>query len=219
MEVVRSTGVPELDAILQGYPPGGVLIEGYKEDNVHFLASFVRAQREPMVLIFTQTDPLLFFKLAGLGAQDLDRLRVIDAYSWKKGRTKRYKNFYPLYTLSDLNKLVIRTHQVSAELGFSVPYVLDTLSQISVYAPMQDLYEFLQWITYKTKPEGLFLTSLDKRVHEKKEVALLEYHMDVILELARKEGEKYLRIKKFPGAHFRGWAKYETSPSGIKLLL
>ena len=222
------TGIEGLDKLLQGGfptnssillvgPPGcgkstlcqQFIYEGLKNKQPGL---YITLDLSPKEVIDSMNN--FGFKTANM----LDKLKFIDAYSWRTGKAGKE---YTVSNLGNVNELNIMISQVIKELDDSPikRNVFDSISTFLLYADPLLVVKLIPVIIAKGKDAGFTqLFILEEGVHDEKTVSTLNYVSDGVIEFKMEEDKRFLRIQRMKGTeHTRNWVEFEITDKGIKV--
>ena len=208
-------GFPDSSSILLIGPPGcgkstlaqQFIFEGLKNSQP---ALFVTLDISP-------TDVLENMKR--FGSFSKDKLRFIDAYSWRFGKTDDKS---AVTNLGNINELNIMISEVIETLNSSPVKrnVFDSISTLLLYADPALVVKFIPVVIAKMRESHytqLFI--LEEGVHDEKTVTTLNYIADGVIEFKLEEDKRFLRISRMKATkHSRNWVEFDITDNGIKIL-
>jgi KaiC/GvpD/RAD55 family RecA-like ATPase len=198
-----STGIPDLDVILEGgFPnPGNVMLlgptGGEKEAFAHHFAAAADPKKESVFIVNADATPdNIQEKANGIGL-DLkgDHVFYIDCYSQTLGQKKELvptDNCTYVSGPGALNDLSISLNEaIKRSAGKRIRVIFHSLSTFVLYNPKESITKFLQVVEGRLKnADATTLFLVEEGVHDKQLLSLLEHGMDMLLVL-RDAGGKF----------------------------
>jgi KaiC/GvpD/RAD55 family RecA-like ATPase len=184
-----STGIPDLDIILEGgyFNPGNILMEGpggiEKSAFIYHFAS-AAGPKENSYIICGNTSPADIMKKASSIGIDLkkENVRFIDCYSPTLGKsdlpsTEKVRMVPGPGALNDISLML--NEAIAESSGKRMRVIFDTLSTFVIYNPKDSIKKFLSVVQGRLKSAGATTIYLiDEGVHDKQLLSLLEQGMD-----------------------------------------
>ena len=145
-----------------------------------------------------------------------EKLKFIDAYSWRIGESKEE---YSISNLGNVNELNIAISEVIKNLNISKikRAVLDSISTLLLYADTNLVLKLIPIIIAKGKANGYTqLLILEEGVHDEKTVSMLNYQTDGMIEFKMEEDNRFMRISRMKGTKVsRDWIKFDVTNKGL----
>jgi len=145
-----------------------------------------------------------------------EKLKFIDAYSWRIGESKEE---YSISNLGNVNELNIAISEVIKNLNSSKikRAVLDSISTLLLYADTNLVLKLIPIIIAKGKANGYTqLLILEEGVHDEKTVSMLNYQTDGMIEFKMEEDNRFMRISRMKGTKVsRDWIKFDVTNKGL----
>ena len=202
-----STGIPDLDIILEGgyYNPGNIILVGPSgmekaAFSYHFAAAV--ASNENTYIICGNACPEDIIKKASTIGLNLnkDNIRFIDCYTATlgKGECKSTEKVMVVDGPTALNDISLALNEaIKASSGKRMRFVFDTLSTFVLYNPKDSIRKFLSVIEGRLRNAGATaLYLVDEGVHDKPLLSLMEHGMDETYTIVDKGGKFLLMIPK-----------------------
>jgi len=205
-----STGIPDLDVILEGgyQNPGNVLFVGPTglEKNA-FAYHFADAapKKEDVFFICGDSSPEEIIKKAeniGISLKG-ENMFFVDCYSATLGgkakpeSTERITVLQSPGALNDLS--LVLNEAISKNTGKRMRVIFHTFSNFVLYNPKDSIRKFLSVIEGRLKGgEATVLYLIDEGVHDKQLLGLLEHGMDEKYELEETSGRYRLEVPRLP---------------------
>jgi len=197
-----STGIPDLDIILEGgYPnPGNVLLRGpggaEKEAIAgHFIAAADPKKENVIIVTADSTPESLQEKAASFGVDLMkENIYFIDSYSMTLGQKKELVQSETRAYVSGpgaLNDVSIYLNEmIRKAAGKKLRVVFHTLSTFVLYNPKESITKFLQVVEGRLKSaDATALYLVEEGVHDKQILSLLEHGMDGLYSLHETGGK------------------------------
>ncbi|MEW6036059.1 MAG: RAD55 family ATPase [Candidatus Micrarchaeota archaeon] len=200
-----STGIPDLDMILEGgyFNPGNIVLIGPSGMEkaafaYHFAAS--AGQNENAYIICGNSSPADIMNKASTIGINLNRPNVyfIDCYSSSLGNVEvksgeRVRMVPGPGALNDISLML--NEAIKESTGKKMRVVFDTLSTFVLYNPQDSIRKFLSVIAGRLKTVGATAMYLvDEGVHDKQMISLIEHGMDGTYTIADKGGKFVLSV-------------------------
>ena len=225
MERIK-TGIIGLDKILQGGFPknSSILLVGPPGCGKSTLCQqFVWAglkANQPALFITLDVSPQeIRDNMKNFGWKvngEKEKLKFIDAYSWRIGESKEE---YSISNLGNINELNIAISEVIKELDGSKVRrnVIDSISTLLLYADAGLVLKLIPIIIAKGKSNGYTqLLILEEGVHDDKTVSMLNYQTDGMIEFKMEEDNRFMRISRMRGTKIsRDWINFDVTSKGI----
>jgi len=200
-----STGIPDLDLILEGgyHNPGNIVLIGPSGmEKVAFSYHFVAAaaQDENAYIICGNACPDDIINKASTIGLNLkkDNIRFIDCYSATlgKGECKSTEKVMVVDGPSALNDISLALNEaIRASAGKKMRVVFDTLSTFVLYNPKDSIRKFMSVVEGRLRnAKATTLYLVDEGVHDKPLLSLLEHGMDEKFDILDKGGKFFLTI-------------------------
>ncbi len=195
--------IPQNSASIVISPP----LSGKKEFIYRIIQDTLKS-KEPIIFLLTDSSPedikkdlmknRIFYAAAG------NKLRFIDCYSQQAGNmledtpdTKRVSG--PLA----LNEISIALAQFEAELhkiNHIHKIIFDSLSTLLMYSNPKMIGRFLQILIAKIKnAEGSIIFTLEKGMHDKKDIVTIEHLMQAIIHIKKKNNKTLIKAEGIEG--------------------
>ena len=223
-----TTGVPGLDKLLEGgFPAGSAILlvgppgcgksticqqfifEGLKNSQP---ATYITLDLPPQEILESMTN-------FGLNAKKYsEKLKFIDAYSWRVGKGDAENAISNLGNVNELNIAVTEAmRQLAGEKQRRL--VLDSISTLLLYADPSLVVKLIPVIIAKGKDNGFTqLLVLEEGVHDEKTVTTLNYITDGVVEFKMEEDNRFLRVSRMKATeHKRDWFKFAITNKGVVL--
>jgi KaiC/GvpD/RAD55 family RecA-like ATPase len=219
-----STGVPDLDIIMEGgyFNPGNIIINGPSGmERSAFAYHFAAAagENENAYIICGNSSPADIINKAGTIGINLNKpnVRFIDCYSptLSNAEIKPTEKIKIVPGPSALNDISLAINEAVAESsGKRVRFVFDTLSTFVIYSPKDSIRKFLSVIEGRLKSIGATtLYLIDEGVHDKQLLSLLEHGMDGTFTVSDAGGKFTLSVPELDMA-----VPIRVGPTGIMVL-
>ncbi len=217
-----STGIPDLDIILEGgYPnPSNLVLIGpsgmEKAALAYHFAAAAGADENAYIICGSSSPANIIKKASNMGI-DLSRVHFIDCYSTTLGRgtPESTENITIVAGPSALNDISLALNEaIRQSAGKRVRMVFDTLSTFVLYNSKDSIRKFLSVIEGRLRnAAATTLYLVDEGVHDKQLLSLLEHGMDDEYALAEKGGSFFLVL---PGVEMN--IPVRMGPSGIAII-
>jgi len=202
-----STGIPDLDLILEGgyQNPGNIVMVGPSSMEkaafaYHFAGS--AASNEVSFIICGNSSPAdIISKASNVGISlEAENIFFIDCYSTtlgtQEGEGKAGSRIKIVPGPSALNDLSLAINEaIKANPGKRMRVVFDTLSTFVLYNPKDSIRKFMSVIEGRLRSAGVTtLYLIDEGVHDKQLLSILEQGMDAIYVITDTGGKVSLKI-------------------------
>lgn len=183
-----STGIPDLDLILEGgYPnPGNVLLLGptgmEKAAFAYHFAAAAALNENAYIICGNSSPQDITGKAATMGiALNRDNVRFIDCYTSTLGKNEKPDEKVRVVggpgALNDMSLMLNEAIKESA--GKRMRVIFDTLSTFVLYNPRDSMRKFLGVVEGRLRGSGATtLYLVDEGVHDRQLLSLLEQGMD-----------------------------------------
>ena len=221
-----STGIPDLDIILEGgYPnPGNVILRGPTGGEKEALAGHFIAAADPKkeIVIIVSADATaenIQEKATPFGLDiEKEHIYFIDCYSQTLGQKKELtqsENRMYVSGPGGLNDVSIYINEIiKKSAGKRLRVVFHTLSTFVLYNPKESITKFLQVVEGRLKSaDATALYLVEEGVHDKQILSLLEHGMDGVFVLKETGGKFELIV---PSADIP--IPIRLGPSGIMVV-
>jgi len=199
-----STGIPDLDLIMEGgYPnPGNIIMVGPSGMEktafaYHFIAS-APANENSYIVCGNSSPEDIIKKAANLGINlNGENVYFIDCYSATLGKAVEAKGrVMAVQGPGALNDISLMLNEViKSSAGKRMRVVFDTLSTFVLYNPKDSIRKFLSVIEGRLKSSGATVIYLvDEGVHDRQLISILEQGMDATYSIVDKGGKFSLSI-------------------------
>lgn len=225
MERVK-TGIPGLDKLIEGgFPANSSILLigppgcGKSTMSQQFIFEGLKTKQPGLYVTLDVSPKEIIESMENFGWKlnsYKDRLKFIDAYSWRIGKTE---GEYTLTNLGNVNELNIAISEVIKILDGSKikRNILDSVSTLLLYADPVLVVKLIPVIIAKAKDAGytqLFI--LEEGVHDEKTVSTLNYVTDGVIEFKMEEDKRFLRIVRMKATdHKRDWVEFNITNKGI----
>jgi len=198
-----STGIPDLDIVLEGgYPnPGNVMLSGpsgVEKEAIagHFIAA-ADPKKENVIIISADSTPENLQEKATSFGIDLMKENVyfVDCYSMTLGQKKELPQSENRAYASGPGALndvsIFLNDMIKKSAGKRLRVVFHTLSTFVLYNPKESITKFLQVVEGRLRSaDATALYLVEEGVHDKQTLSLLEHGMDALYFL-RETGGKF----------------------------
>lgn len=205
-----STGIPDLDVILEGgyQNPGNIMLVGPTglEKNA-FAYHFANAapKKEEVYIICGDSSPDEIIKKAeniGISLKQ-DNIFFVDCYTATLGGREKPTSTEKITVLQSpgaLNDLsLVLNEAISKNTGKRMRVIFHTFSNFVLYNPKDSIRKFLSVIEGRLKSgEATVLYLIDEGVHDKQLLGLVEHGMDEKYELEETNGRYRLQVPRLP---------------------
>ncbi len=227
----KTTGIPGLDAMIQGGIPAGccILITGDPgTGKTTFCKQFVLeglVKGEPCIWISTNKsfeELINDFKITGVDITPfLERFFFIDCYSFRSGSMKKRERVFFVKSIADLNVLLSVFKQVLAQAGINGKggrIIIDSFSDFISFSDEKQALSFLERVSGVIKgSNSVALIVLESGLHKKRVVTSVDYFTDGRISLAVREYKRFLRVPRLARtAHPLNWIEFKIE-KGIVL--
>jgi len=145
-----------------------------------------------------------------------DKLKFIDAYSWRVGKPT---GKHAISNLTNINELNIAFSGLLKTLNTSElkRTVFDSVSTLLLYADPSLVVKFIPVMIAKSKKSGYTqLLILEEGVHDEKTVSTLNYLTDGVIKFKLEEDNRYLKIERMKSTeHSAKWIKFKLTNKGL----
>ncbi len=222
----ESTGIQKLDDMLEGGLPKGstILLVGPPGSGKtvfcqQFLAEGLKNDQGSLFIALDNPPEEIKENAKGFGwnFEDKDNFIIMDVYSWKLGEELSGK--YTVQGPSDLNQLNMTLSDALKELeDVQKRVVMDSASSLTFFTDINSTVRFLQVVSAKTKASGgVFLLTVEKGVHDEKDLSTLNYVADGVIEMKKEDGDRYISIPRMSKTtEVDEWTEYKITENGIK---
>jgi len=219
------TGINGLDKLIEGgFPPSSsILLVGPPGCGKSTIAQqFVfegLKNNQPALFVTLDISPKdVIENMDRFGSFSKDKLRFIDAYSWRFGKTE---DKYVVTNLGNVNELNILISEVISTLNSSPVKrnVFDSVSTLLLYADPALVVKLIPVVIAKIREAKYTqLLILEEGVHDEKTVTTLNYITDGLIEFKLEEDKRFLRINRMKATkHSRNWVEFNVTEKGIIL--
>jgi circadian clock protein KaiC len=216
----RSTGVAGLDKLIGGgvregqmvlllAPPGSgktVLCHEFIETGLE--------KGEAVLYLASNESHDSFTKALQGGKADCSKLYFIDLYSWRQPGElpAQSAKSIALDSISNLSDVAQAVSNITKSAGRFDRIVLDSLSDLAMYAEPASLYKLVQLLKGQaTKSNASSLVTLEYGLHDEKLNTTVNFLCDGMIEM-RTEQTRQLRVTRMSGqTHSLDWADYTIS--------
>jgi KaiC/GvpD/RAD55 family RecA-like ATPase len=198
-----STGIPDLDIILEGgyFNPGNIVMIGpsgmEKAAFAYHFASSTAASENAYIICGNSSPADIINKASTLGINlNKPNIMFIDCYSATLGKVEEGNPKIRVVpgpgALNDISLML--NEAIRESTGKKMRIVFDTLSTFVLYNPQDSIRKFLSVIEGRLKSVGATAIYLvDDGVHDKQVLSLIEHGMDETYTIADRGG-KYVMI-------------------------
>lgn len=226
-----ATGIPGLDSMLGGGFPVStmILLEAPPGSGKStFCKQFIREgldNGEPCIYIAT-SEPVsqLIAGLEALGARNLEKAYFIDAYSWRvpESTPRQAANVAVLPSLTELNELTRLVKKESERLGkggCGSRLVLDSISDMLLYAEPASVFKFLQLFSGMVKGScSSAVVVLEDGLHEPRHVSTINYICDGTIRLKLEGDRRSICVERmFNTVHPLKWLPCSLGKHGVEV--
>ena len=222
------TGVSGLDKMLKGGFPqkSSILLIGPPGCGKSILAQqFIYEglkENQPAIYVTLDTSPedvVEGMKHFGLSlSKKINKLKFIDAYSWRVGKSKEK---YAISNLSNINELNIALSELIKTINKSElkRSIFDSVSTLLLYADPSLVVKLIPVMIAKIKKAGYTqLLILEEGVHDEKTVSTLNYLTDGVIKFKMEEDDRFLKIERMKATeHTAKWTKFKVTNKGLKV--
>lgn len=204
-----STGIPDLDLILEGgyHTPANIMLLGptgiEKAVFAYHFAAAADPKKENVYFICGDSSPGEIIKKAANFGINMNKANIffIDCYSSTLGGREKPQSTEKITVLSSpgaLNDLSLALSEaVRNSAGKKIRVVFQTLSTFVLYNPADSIRKFLNVIEGRLKGAGATtLYTVEEGVHDKQVLTLLERGMEHIFVLEEKGGKFFLEVPR-----------------------
>lgn len=205
-------GFPEKSSILLVGPPGS----GKSTLAQQFISTGV-LKKEPTIYVTLDSSPDEVIDEIESYGWDVDhKIKFLDAYSWRVGKSKEK---YMVSNLGNLNELNIMLTKIIKEInGAKIKRsVFDSISTLLLYADPQLAVKLIPVIIAKIKEANYTqVLILEEGVHDAKTINTLNYMADALIEFKIEDNQRFLRISRMKKTeHKTEWVKFDITKKGI----
>ena len=227
-ELKIRTGIPGLDDLLGGgFPPrSSVLLEAPPgTGKTTFCKQFAKEgieQGQRCIYVVT-CEPLsqIIKGLEALGVKDMKNIFFIDGYSWRITGEKEEPpaNTHVLKSLTELNELTRLLKEKTGGLGKGSRIVVDSLSDMLLYAEPPSVFKFLQLFVGMVKgTDSMAVVVLEEGLHEPRFVATISYICDGTIHFRLEGNSRGIYVKRMLNTvHPLKWIPFSLGESGVEI--
>jgi KaiC/GvpD/RAD55 family RecA-like ATPase len=220
------TGVPGLDKLIEGgFPEASSILFvgppgcGKSTLSQQFIAEGLKSDQPGLYITLDISPQEVLSTMGNFGWKTkTERLKFIDAYSWRVGKTTGENVLTNLGNINDLN---IAITEAMKKLNSSKVKrnVFDSLSTLLLYADPSLVVKFIPVIIAKAKNEGFVqILILEEGVHDQKTVNTLNYVTDGVIEFKMEEDKRFLRVVRMKATKQKGeWTRFDITNKGIRM--
>jgi circadian clock protein KaiC len=210
-------GFPQASSILLVGPPGcgkttlsqQFIWEGLKKD-------------QPALYVTLDVSPTEILETMKQFGWDIngqkDRLKFIDAYSWRVGKPRGDNIISNIGNVNELNISITKILETINKSEIKRD-VFDSVSTLLIYADPSLVIKFVPVIIAKGRKAGFTqLLVLEEGVHDEKTVQTLNYVTDGLIEFKMEDDKRLMRVSRMKGTKVkREWVEFEVTNEGIKV--
>ncbi|MFC2174488.1 RAD55 family ATPase [archaeon] len=222
------TGVPGLDELLGGGFPqkATVLLEAPPgTGKTSFCRQFAKEgmDKGQRCIYVATSEPVeqIINGLKAVGIEDLSNIYFIDGYSWRISGDvpEPPKNVVRLASLTELNELTRLLKKEISGLETGSRIVLDSLSDMLLYAEPSSVFKFLQLFVGLVKGSNVAaVVVLEEGLHEPRFVATVSYICDGTIYFKLDGNMRSICVKRMLNTlHPLKWVPFTLSQHGVQI--
>lgn len=225
------TGIPGLDALLEGGFPRGstILVEAPPGTGKSTLCKqFVKEAEkngEPCIYVAT-SEPVgqVIDRLKEMEVEDTSTTSFIDAYSWRipEAAPEPAENIKAIKSLTELNELTRLIKKEMTRLGFNKKggrIIIDSLSDMLLYTEPASVFKFLQlFVGIAKSSKANAIVVLESGLHEPRHVATISYICDGTIHLKLEGDRRSIYVERmFNTVHPLKWIPFTLGERGVEI--
>ena len=230
-ELKIRTGIPGLDDLLDGgFPPKSTILLNAPPGTgkTSFCRQFTKeGLDEGQHCVYVVTAEPVEQAISGLkafGIKDMDGISFIDGYSWRVAGEvpKPLENVQRLQSLTELNELTRLVKRAISKPEFRDSggrIVIDSLSDMLLYAEPSSVFKFLQLFVGVVKgSNAAAVVALEEGLHEARFVATVSYICDGTIHFKLEGNTRSIYVKRmFNTVHPLKWIPFTIGEHGVQI--